>query len=285
LAGIAVVTDSTADFAGAHPADLDVTVVPLTVNWGHDVLRDGIDVDTSEFYLRLRTDHNLPKTAAPPLGIFEEVYHDLLATHDAVISIHIASQLSGTYGVAANAARGTDAARLHVVDSTSTSVGLGWLAIRAAQLARAGESADSVLREVRDMIPRLRLFVTLESLEYLQRGGRIGRAQAFLGSLLNVKPVLQVLDGQVHPIERVRTRAASVRRVAQIAAGAGPKELVAVVHGDCEPEAMSLRNDVAVREGADSVPVVELGSVLATHAGPGVIGVGCLLRHGSPVEL
>jgi DegV family protein with EDD domain len=284
VAGIAVVTDSTADFAGANPADYQITVVPLTVNWGRDVLRDGIDVTTSEFYLRLRTDRTLPRTAAPPLGIFEEVYQQLLTVYDAVISVHIAARLSGTYGVAGTAARNVDAGRVHLVDSTSTSVGLGWLALRAAQRAQAGASAESILQELAGMIPRLRLFLTLDTLEYLQRGGRIGRAQAFLGSLLNVKPILQLLNGEVLPVERVRTRTASLRRVAEITGTAGPKEALAIVHGDCDSEARALQQDVGRREGTTAAPIVELGSVLAAHAGPGVIGVGCLLAQGSGVD-
>lgn len=277
MPGVAIVTDSTADFAGPAAAELGVTIVPLTVNWGKDVLRDKIDVDTTAFYARLRTDRDLPHTAAPPVGIFEEVFRNLLGSHDEVISIHIAARLSATYEAASSAARGVDAERIHVVDSTTLSVGLGWLVQRAAKMAAEDQAADAILPVVRALTPRLRLYVTLETLEYLQRGGRIGRAQAFLGGLLNVKPVLEVRDGEVRPIERVRTRNASIRRVAEIAHEAGPKELVAVVHGDCETEAHALATDLARREGSRLVPLAELGAVLATHAGPGVIGVGCIL--------
>ncbi|MBM2811529.1 MAG: degV family protein [Chloroflexi bacterium] len=274
---VAIVTDSTADFVGPSPASLGITVVPLTVNWGRDVLRDGVDISPEEFYLRLRTDLDIPKTAAPPLGIFEEVYRGLLAKHDAVISVHISSKLSGTQSVAATAARAVDAGRIHIVDSLHTSVTLGWLAQRAAEMAHAGETADATLWVIQSMIPRLRIVVTLDTLEYLRRGGRIGRAQAFLGGLLNVKPVLHVEGGEVHPLERVRTRAASLRRVAEIARGLGPLECLAVVHGDCENDARELRHQVAAPEDSSSVPITELGSVLATHTGPGVIGVGCLI--------
>jgi len=274
---IAVVTDSTADFAAVSPADLGVTVVPLTVHWGRDVLRDRVDLNTTEFYERLRGDPSHPKTAAPPVGIFEEVYADLLKEYDAAISVHIAWTLSSTYDVAASAARSVDPDRVFVVDSTSTSVGLGWLVERAAQLAAADESAPHIVEALGEMIPRLRLYLTLETLEYLQRGGRIGRAQAFVGSLLNVKPVLQLMDGVVHPIERVRTRAASIRRVAEIAEGAGPKERMAVVHGDSETEAVQVRDGLASGQPELPIPITEVGAVIATYAGPGIIGVGCLL--------
>jgi DegV family protein with EDD domain len=274
---IAVVTDSTADFAGVNPADLGVTIVPLTVNWGRDVLRDRIDITTSEFYLRLRTDPVLPKTAAPPIGIFEEVYRNLLGTFDTVVSIHIAAKFSATCNVARGAASAVDAERIFVVDSTTTSVGLGWAAQRAAELSAEDVRPDEILHELDALIPRLRLYLTLETLEYLQRGGRIGRARAFLGGLLSVKPILQAWEGEVHPIHQVRTRAASLRRIIELAAEVGATERMAVVHGDCTEEARAMRDEIAARSGGASIPIVEIGAVIATYTGPGVLGVGCLL--------
>jgi len=277
--GVAIVTDSTADFSEVEPADLGVTVVPLTVNWGRDVLRDRIDVTTSEFYERIQTDRDMPRTAAPPLGIFEEVYRNLLTQHDAVISVHIAAKFSGTFGAAMTAARNVSADRVHVVDSATTTVTLGWLAERAAELAREGAPATTILEKIADMIPRLRIYLTLDTLEYLQRGGRIGRAQAFLGGLLNVKPVLECHDGEIYPVERVRTRGAAVRRVAEIVHALGPKERVAVAHSDRQEEARAFAVDVARQEGLPGVRIAELGSVVGTHTGPGVLGIGCLLAH------
>ncbi len=273
---VAVVTDSTADFAGTNPDELAIHVVPLTVNWGRDVLRDRIDITTEEFYERLRYDKTLPKTAAPPVGIFEDLFRSLLSEHEAVISIHIASKLSATHEVAASAARSVDPDRVHVVNSRSVSVGVGWLAAQAAMLAAAGTPARGIVEEIEEMADRIRLYLTLNTLEYLQRGGRIGRASAFVGGLLNVKPVLQVLDGEIHPVERVRTRGASVRRVAELADQLGPKDLVAVVHGDCRDEAESLAAQIS---GEQRVPMAEIGSVVGTHAGPGVLGIGCVLAR------
>ena len=277
MSGIAIVTDSTADFAGVDLTTLALTIVPLTVNWGRDVLRDRIDITTEEFYTRLRYDRDLPHTAAPPVGIFEEVYRNLQVTHSAVISIHLAAQLSGTHNVATSAAHTVDHGRIHVVDSTSVSVGLGWLAYRAAQLAHDGADENVILGSLHAMMPRIRLYVALESLEHLQRGGRIGRAQAFLGGLLNVKPILLVKDGMVSPVERVRTRAASLRRLAEISAEAGAKERVAIAHGDAELDAHTLRGQVMEREHLATVPITEIGAVIGAHAGPGLVGLGFLL--------
>jgi DegV family protein with EDD domain len=276
VGSVAVVTDSTADFAGVHAADLGITIVPLTVNWGRDVLRDRIDLSTAEFYTRLRIDKELPKTAAPPPGIFEEVYRNLLESHDSVISIHITSKFSATWGVASNVARSVSSDHIHVIDSGTVSIPLGWCAERAATLGREGVPADGIVRELESMIPRLRIYVTLDTLEYLQRGGRIGRARAFLGALLNVKPILFCQDGEIHPIERVRTRQAALRRMAALVAASGPVR-IAVAHGDAPEDAESVRNHLGSLERSGPVPITELGTVLGTHTGPGVVGVGLLL--------
>ncbi len=277
MARTAIITDSTADFVGIHPEDFGVTVVPLTVNWGTEILRDKIDVTTQEFYERLRTDPTVPTTAAPPVGIFENLYSSTLNQYDDIISVHISGKLSATQGIAETAARRTDPDRIHVVDGETVSVTLGWLVVAAAKLANEGAPAADILALLSGMIPRTRLLLTLDTLEYLRRGGRIGRAQAFLGGLLNVKPVLEVRDGEVHPLERVRTRAAAVRRVAQLSLQLGPKEQIAVVHGDCLEGVEALRTQILSLEQLDDLAIAEIGSVLGTHAGPGVIGIGCVL--------
>jgi DegV family protein with EDD domain len=219
----------------------------------------------------------MPKTSAPPIGIFEELYANLLTVHEAVVSVHLSAKFSGTYGVACAAAKAVDGERVRVVDSRFTSVALGWMAQRAAELAERGESCEAVVAELEQMAPRLRIYLTLETLEYLQRGGRIGRAQAFLGNVLNVKPVLEIRGGEIFPVERVRTRAAAVRRLVELAESAGPSEALAVVHGDCDGEAISLRQDLVLRGRVGEIPVAELGAVVAAYTGPGVLGVGCLL--------
>jgi DegV family protein with EDD domain len=245
------------------------------VNWGKDVLRDGVDITARELYDRLRQDPAVPRTAAPPLGIFEDLYGRLLQTHDSVVSIHLSSRLSGTCGVATTAARNVDAERIFVLDSTTTSVGLGWLVQEAAELAASGSAPEIILREMAGLIPRLRLFLTLDTLEYLRRGGRIGRAQAFVGGLLNVKPILQLRDGEVLPVERVRARASSLRRLAELAGDLRSARSVAIVHGDCPGEAAALR--ASLTGASEMVPLVETGAILATHTGPGLLGVGWIV--------
>ncbi len=275
LVHVAIVTDSTADFADASPVALNLNVVPLTVNWGKDILRDGVDIGARELYGRLRGDPTVPHTSAPPLGIFEDLYEDLLDTYDAVVSIHLSSRLSGTYDVAGTAARTVDPRRIHVVDSMSTSVGLGWLAARAAGLAAKDATPEAILGEVESLMPRIQLYLTLETLEYLRRGGRIGRAQAFLGGLLNVKPILSLRAGEVLPVERVRARASSIRRLAELAGDVSTAASVAIVHGDCPEEAATLRESLS--GGSSAIPLVETGAILATHTGPGLLGVGWIV--------
>ncbi len=274
---VAVVTDSTADFVTICPADLSLKVVPLTVNWGKDVLRDGVDIGARELYGRLRGDPAIPQTAAPPLGIFEELYEDLLDEHDAVVSIHISSRLSATYGVAGTAARNVDPRRIHVVDSLSTSVGLGWMVEKAAKLAAEDAPLEAILAEIQALMPRIQLYLTLETLEYLRRGGRIGRAQAFVGGLLNLKPILSLRGGEVQPIERVRTRASSIRRLAEIAGDLRGAESVAIVHGDCPDDGAMLRG--ILQGGSNAIPLIETGAILATHTGPGLLGVGWIIGN------
>jgi DegV family protein with EDD domain len=249
--------------------------VPLTVHWGRDILRDRIDLSTREFYLRLRTDPAAPHTAAPPVGIFEDLYTRLLRAYEAVVSLHLSAKFSGTCDVANAAASAVGAERVHVVDSGCTSVGLGWMVQRAAELAEQGFGVDEVVGGAVDTISRVGLYLTLETLDYLQRGGRIGRAQAFLGSLLNVKPILQVRDGEIYPVERVRTRARAAQRLIELVARDGRYQRLAVVHGDCEAEAIALRQELLGRGLAPAVDVVEVGAVVAVYTGPGVLGVGC----------
>ena len=164
-------------------------------------------------------------------------------------------------------ARSVSVDRIHVIDSGTVSIPLGWCAQRAATLAGEGAASDDIVGELTEMIPRLRIYVTLDTLEYLQRGGRIGRARAFLGALLNVKPILFCRDGEIHPVERVRTRPAALRRLAALVLAAGPTR-VAVAHGDSPDDAESVRNQLGLTERIGAVPITELGTVLGTHTGP-----------------
>ena len=276
---IAVVTDSTADFPGDAQERLGIEMVPLTVVWDRDSLRDKLDLRIADFYRLMRQRSTLPTTSAPSAGAFEETYERLLGQADHVISVHLAGKLSATLDVARGAAERVGGGRVSVIDSGQTTMCLGWLAMRAAELGSEGAEPAAIVRELESWVPRLRLYAVLDSLTNLQRGGRIGRAQALVGSLLNFKPLLLVKEGQVLPLERPRSRASAMRRIVDVAASQGKIQKIGVAEGDA-PEIM----DELVRMVGERVPGVpvdrgEIGIVLGTHAGPGVFGVATLLAE------
>lgn len=276
---IAVVTDSTADFPRDAHERLSIEMVPLTVIWDRDSFRDKRDLSIADFYRLMRERSTLPTTSAPAAGAFEEAYERLLGEADHVISVHLAGKLSATLDVARGAAERIGGGRVSVVDSGQTSICLGWLAMRAAELGAEGIEPAAIVRELESWVPRLRLYAVLDTLTNVQRSGRIGRAQALVGSLLNFKPLILVRESEVHPVERPRSRASAMRRIVDIVASQGRLQKVGVAEGDA-PEIM----DELVQMVGERVPGVpvdrgEIGIVLGTHAGPGVFGVAALLAE------
>ena len=279
MSPIAVVTDSTADFPGDAQERLGIEMVPLSIVWDRDTFRDKLDLSIADFYRLMRQRSTLPTTSAPSAGAFEETYERLLGQADHVISVHLAGKLSATLDVARSAAERVGGGRVSVVDSGQTTMCLGWLAMHAAELAAEAAEPAAIVKALEGWVPRLRLYAVLDSLTNLQRGGRIGRAQALVGSLLNFKPLLLVKEGQVLPIERPRSRASAMRRIIDVAASQGRIQKVGVAEGDA-PEIM----DELVRMVGERVPGIpvdrgEIGIVLGTHAGPGVFGVAVLLAE------
>src|SRR5229473_1636314 len=232
MASIGILTDSTADLRPAVQERFGLGMVPLVVNWDRQTFRDKIDLTTADFYQRLRTSKTLPKTGAPSIAAFEAAFREQLKTHDALISVNLASRLSATYDVARKAAESVDPQRISVVDSGSVSVCLGWLAEMAATMGQQGAPVAEIVKELSDTRGRLRILALVETLEFLQRGGRIGRAAAMLGTLLSVKPILSVNAGEVAPVERVRTMNGALRRLVELVIALGPIERLGVVDGD-----------------------------------------------------
>ncbi|MSQ41071.1 MAG: DegV family protein, partial [Dehalococcoidia bacterium] len=186
-----IVTDSTADLPREVVQRLGITVVPLNLHFSTQVYRDGVDIQAEEFYRRLVTANPLPTTSQPAVGAFVECYQALADTGEPVVSIHVASKLSGTYNSAFQAREQVGTSMfIEVVDSQTASMGLGLIVLAAAEAAAAGASLEEVLHATREAVARTRVLFMVDTLEYLQRGGRIGKAQAFLGSVLNIKPIL-----------------------------------------------------------------------------------------------
>jgi fatty acid kinase fatty acid binding subunit len=279
VTSLGVVTDSTADLDASVRARLGLAVVPLIVNWDGQTFRDKIDLGPSDFYRRLRESKSLPKTGAPSLAAFETEFREQLKAHDGVICINLASQLSGTFEVARRAAESVDANRIWVVDSGSVSICIGWLAEMAVQLASDGVSAADIVDQLEQAKGRLRILALLETLTFLQRGGRIGRAAALAGTLLSVKPILSVRDGEVGPVERVRTMNGAVRRLVELVVADGPIERLGVMHADSPTIAAEVESQLRAHFPEVTIDRGELGPVVGTHGGPGVIGVGMLLAR------
>jgi DegV family protein with EDD domain len=279
VTSIGVVTDSTADLQPAVQERLGAAVVPLIINWDGKTYRDKIDLTQAEFYRRLRTSKILPRTGAPSLAAFEAVFREQLKQHDGVVSVNLAARLSGTYEVARRAAESVDPRRIAVVDSGSVSVCLGWLAEIAADLARQGPALAEIVERLEEVRGRVRILALLETLEFLQRGGRIGRAAALAGTLLSVKPILSVKDGEVAPVERVRTMNGALRRLVELVVAQGPVERLGVIDADAAANATEVEKQLRERYPDLTVERGELGPVVGTHGGPGVVGVGILLAR------
>jgi DegV family protein with EDD domain len=273
---VRVVTDSTADLPAKVIQEWGITVIPLCVNFGTEVYRDGADLQPDEFYRKLVSSSILPTTSVPPPGIFTEVYEKLSRDGAEVVSIHISSKLSGTYDCARLAAKELGNKRVEIIDSLAVSMGLGLLIIAAARVAQTGASLEEVTALVRRAMKRCYLVGLLDTLEYLQKGGRIGRAQSFLGQVLNIKPLLTVRDGEVHPLERVRTRRHALNRLCQLALAHQPFEEVAILHSAAPQEAELVAEQLAPAFPRERMQLAQFGPVLGTHIGPGAVGIAVL---------
>lgn len=285
MSQVRVVTDSIADIPDSFVNELGIMVVPCNVHFGAETYRDGIDLTNEAFYARLRTSSNLPTTSQPAVGVFEETYRQLLKKADGIVSIHIPAKVSGTFNSAVTAAQAVSAERIVVIDSTQISMALGWIVIRAAQAARQGCDLDEVAQVARSVIPRTRLVAVMDTLEYAQRGGRIGKGVALMGTLLRVKPIIQFLHSEVLPVENVRTHRRALQRLVELVAEYQPLEEVAIVHADAPDSAQEVRSLLGTFMPVERIPVAEAGPVLGTHAGPGAVGVACLLKDVSELEL
>lgn len=278
---VRVVTDSTADLPPGLAQELGITVVPLYVHFGTEVFRDGIDLGADEFYRRLASSPTLPTTSAPSPGDFAQTYDRLAREADAIVSIHISSKLSATHGSAllGEEQHQSQACRIEVIDSLQVSMALGLLAIEAARMAQKGTAIDEILSWLRRALPHTHLFGLLDTLEYLHKGGRIGRAQAFLGSLLHVKPIIEVREGQVFPLERARSRSKGIERLIEQAASFKGIEALSVIHSTGAGEAEALRQRLGHLFPPEKAHLARFGPVLGTYVGPGTLAIALIARE------
>lgn len=279
---VRIVTDSTADLPPWLAQELAISIVPLSVIFGDEVYREGVDITHDAFYEKLVQGRVLPTTSAPSVGDFLAVYERLLEEKAEIVSIHLSSKLSATYNNACQAAQmlAGRGARIEVIDSRLITMGMSFVVLEAARAARSGASVGEIRELVERMVPRVHIVFVVDTLEYLRRGGRIGRARAFLGTLLRVKPILSLRDGEVHPEERVRTKAHALERLAQIAASYPNVQQAAVGYSTNPQDAEELKRRLAVHAPHLEVFLTRVGPVIGVHTGPGVLGLGVLEGEG-----
>ena len=276
MADVKVVTDSSCDLPASIADELGIEIVPLKIRFGDDEFVDRRDLSPKQFWARCATSPVLPETAAPSAGAFEEAFRAAKAAGaEGVVCINLSSKRSATYQAAQMAANALkDELPVRVIDSLSVTMGLGNITISAARLAAAGKSIDDVAGAAEDLVHRTRVLGTLDTLENLKKGGRIGGAKAMLGSMLSLKPVIWVNDGVVEEESKQRTRSRALRylvdKVAEQAT-LGIEDL-AVMHGDA-PDLDEFLDLLDPLVGRDNIVIGDIGAVIGTHAGPRVIGV------------
>jgi len=275
MSKVAVVTDSVANLPPELVERYAITVIPLLVTFGHQVFRDGVDITAAQFYRRLREDEHLPTTSTPSMGDFLSLFHRLAGEAEAIACIHLAREFSGTLAIAEEVGQSFKQVPVRIVDSRSAAMAHGFVVLEAARVTAEGGDLAAVVSRATEMIPRVNLVVSLDTLEYLYRGGRIGRAARLMGSALQFKPILSVENGMVDALERPRTRAKAVRRIVEIMATRVRERPVhaAVVHADVLDEAEGLRQEVASLFNCRELYITDITPVMGTHGGPGVLGM------------
>lgn len=277
---IAIVTDSTADLPPRRAQELGITIIPLTINFGLEQYRDGVDITSEDFYPLLAASPTLPTSSQPSPAAFKAVYEKLLAEYDSIISIHISSGLSGTIN-AALTAKEMVAGEIHVVDSKSVSLGIGLIVLEAREMVEQGLAANEIVAQLDRVCQNTEVLFTLDTLEYLHKGGRIGKVAAVMGSLLNIKPIVRVVDGIYIPAGKARRQEQALQEIVNqfknLARGRKIKRLV-VAHGAAEPAAARLANKLYQALNQEPEMLMAVGPVIGVHTGPGTVGAAMLLN-------
>jgi DegV family protein with EDD domain len=278
MSKVAVVTDSTAYIPNDLLVKHNITVAPQVLIWGDETLKDGVDIMPDEFYRRLSTAKVMPSTSQVSPATLKTIFEKVLEEGFDVLGVFISSKLSGTMSSAMQAIEMLPKAKdkIAVVDSNSTAMAMGFMALAAARAAQAGENLAECAKLAEAAYAHTGVFFVVETLEFLRRGGRIGGAQALLGTALNIKPVLELRDGRIESIEKVRTKGKALDRVVELVvekvAGRSPVRL-ATLHANAESEARStLEKTSALLKPVESV-FAGVSPVIGTHAGPGTVGL------------
>lgn len=277
---VRVVTDSGADIAPDLARELGITIIPNYVHFGTSTYRNGIDITVSEFYPRLEQKRPLPTTSAVSPGTYAEVFHKLAAETSEIVSLHLPTQLSAGFNSASVARDGVKECRIEVIDTGSASMGMGLVAIEAARLAKQGASLEEVVAMARGLVSRLHLMALLETTEYALKGGRLGKAGLILGSIVKIRALIRVRQGEVHPVGIARTRRKAIDRIYEWVQGFPSIKELAVIHGAAAEEALGLADRLGSIFPRERIYVSVVSPALGTHAGPRALGVA--LIEGEP---
>lgn len=274
---VKIITDSVADIPAEVIAELGITVIPVLVRFGEETYRDGIDITTDEFYEKLVNSKVMPSTSVPSLDIFARTYAKLAEETDEILVIMLTSKLSGLYNAAVQSAELVEGeCRIEVVDSGYAVMAQGFVVIKAARAAQDGASLDEVLEIVHRELPRVEMRAAFDTLEYLKRGGRIGKAAALMGSILKVNPVITLRDGVVEPVARARSRAKAIDLLYDFAAGYSRIEELAVEGAACPEDVDHLVKRLGVLFPEERIYRSRTTPVIGTHTGPGLILVAVM---------
>ena len=264
-----MVTDSTADLPDEWRDRFGIEVVPLKVIFGTETFRDRVDITDDEFFRRLATSTKLPTTSAPSPGEFADVYRRLAGDYDGCISIHLGAQLSATVEAARIGAQAVEGFRVNVIDSQTVTMPIAFL----CKVAAESDTLETATAAVEERVPKCRVLALLDTLRYLEMGGRLSRAQAMIGTMLDLKPLLLVADREIKPIERVRTRSRAIPRMVEYFRGELPIEHVAVMHAQAPDEAEAMAASLRIELTGQEVSIGKIGCVLGTHTGPKALGL------------
>ncbi len=270
-----IVSDSTADLPESLIDEYGIEIVPLKVHFGEEVFLDWSELKPEEFYHKLANTDILPRTSQPSPADFVKKYKEL-GVDETIISIHISSELSGTYQSAIMAKEMLPEKDIYIIDSKLASMAHGMVVIEAARAVKEGKTKEEVLELIDTLLNRVKIYFIVDTLEYLQKNGRIGRAQALLGSLLNIKPILTLVDGIVTPKEKARGRTKALDKVVKICKdefGTDQKVKVALIHANVLNEALKLKGIAEEVFQFDEAIISELGSVIGSHTGPSAVGI------------
>ncbi len=274
---IKIVTDTTSALSGTYCQQRDIDVVPQIIRFGEETFLEGVEIDEPEFLRRLKSSEQLPATAAPAPGLFDEAYRQAAEQGYPILSIHPSAEVSGTVA-SANVARSLYAnADIRVIDMRTIAGCLGEAVKLAVEWRDAGGTVDQIEANLRSLIARSRTYFLVATLEYLRRNGRIGGASSLIGSVLQIKPILQLSNGRVEPLDKVRTHQKALERLKDLILAECPRTTEArlsVMHADAIDDANRLRAELGATLGIADIPLYSVGPAITTHAGPGVLAVG-----------